>query len=148
MVGKRHVTTMCLLDTMPIVDTVGEFKFHAHIDVNSRLKLSIRNEFANGIDSCVMESKWYFTGRMSAFFLASVECFREDWTSNRCFLSLQTTRRCLWKSCPLEQCATVSQRLCSQERRPHTHMRFQRSDGRDRWVSSISREERRCHQSR
>ncbi|GAC1580728.1 MAG: hypothetical protein NVS4B1_14720 [Ktedonobacteraceae bacterium] len=32
------------------IDTVGEFEFYAHIDVNNRLKLSIRNEFANGIN--------------------------------------------------------------------------------------------------
>jgi hypothetical protein len=46
-------STVCSIpqhDTIPTCDTVGEFKFHARIDVNNRLKLSIRNEFANGID--------------------------------------------------------------------------------------------------
>ncbi|GAC1642042.1 MAG: hypothetical protein NVS4B12_04930 [Ktedonobacteraceae bacterium] len=44
---------MLLFGAIPlysIIDTVGEFKFHARIDVNNRLKLSIRNEFADGIN--------------------------------------------------------------------------------------------------
>jgi len=47
MLSKPHGCTSCLYTT---IDTVGEFKFHAHIDGNSRLKLSIHSEFANGIN--------------------------------------------------------------------------------------------------
>ncbi len=44
---------MCLfmLSTQNKILSVGEFKIYAHIDVNSGLKLSIGNEFANGINS-------------------------------------------------------------------------------------------------